>query len=703
MISSTFVSKLAYTFVIYARMSTSMQNPRSPEQQIAEINRVLKALGRPWVCIGIYRDAGTSGRYMSKRRDFTRMMQDIKTGQVQPDLILVDTLERFGRMKELETIRRELHTKYGVLVLTADSGFADPTSVEGQALGIVEAIRSTQDGRVKAHNVLRGKRDAAKLGHWPGGPTPRGYKPESVMTTGPGPVEVDFRKLVPDAEAAPVVQEIFRLAFESGYGSLRIAQHLNADKGLVERWGRIHPDTIGRILDNTIYRGELVYGRHSTDVIDDRRVIRRNAEEDMIRVKNFCEPLISDEVWEKVQLMRHRRGEAIKKARGSRRMGSNKQIHPLAPGMTLKYPLTGLVRCGVCGASLRPNSGGVSAKSSKRYCYYMCPNYHPGSCTNGLYCPEHWLRKVVFGALRRRLYPPPEANLASDRAFVPSWFPELVAQVHAELERISNDQHVNARPLMEQQLKTIRARVVGWTQSLSNADLPVHVRRTIEQELGKAIEQQAELECSLSTIEHRSRASEEQLDLHKIVECLRHLDEVMAANANPTLLNMELSRLIDRVEVFPDGKVVMHTCRLGAFEGLVTMLTQPTGQTLAVTEGSSIAATDDSVTRIRPRLRGKLNAVSAMPGQTAAAPRAYRPEDPHRFAGLSENWFWKDEFEMPRKTCWAAEHATEVATLRSGGMKMADLARHFGVSRPTIRRALKLAQPADTESSADSA
>ena len=36
------------------------------------------------------------------------MMQGIKTGVINIDLILVDTLERLGRVDELPTIRKEL-------------------------------------------------------------------------------------------------------------------------------------------------------------------------------------------------------------------------------------------------------------------------------------------------------------------------------------------------------------------------------------------------------------------------------------------------------------------------------------------------------------------------------------------------------------------------------------------------------------------
>lgn len=46
----------------------------------------------------------------------------------------MDTLERFGRFEELGAVRDMLRNRYGVLILTADTGFADPTTAQGRHL-----------------------------------------------------------------------------------------------------------------------------------------------------------------------------------------------------------------------------------------------------------------------------------------------------------------------------------------------------------------------------------------------------------------------------------------------------------------------------------------------------------------------------------------------------------------------------------------
>lgn len=83
--------------------------------------------------VKIYRDEAKSGKYLRKRNGYQQMMRDLKTGTVVADLILVDTLERLGRVEELPSIRKDLLDRHGILVLTADSNFADPNTPQGEA------------------------------------------------------------------------------------------------------------------------------------------------------------------------------------------------------------------------------------------------------------------------------------------------------------------------------------------------------------------------------------------------------------------------------------------------------------------------------------------------------------------------------------------------------------------------------------------
>ena len=66
--------------------------------------------------------------------------------------------------------------------------------------------------------------------------------------------------------------------------------------------------------------------------------------------------------------------------------------------------------------------------------------------------------------------------------------------------------------------------------------------------------------------------------------------------------------------------------------------------------------------------------------------------DPAPLACLAGRFNFPRELVSSGRRCWAADHAVEVANKRKAtGWTQARLAAHFGVSRPTIRRALQIA------------
>ncbi len=102
MIKTCFDPTLPLLYLQYGRMSDEKQNPRSPDQQFDEICRTKDRQGRDnWIHVKTFRDNGISGRYIRKRPGFSEMLDGIRSGLLKVDLILVDTLERFGRLEDL--------------------------------------------------------------------------------------------------------------------------------------------------------------------------------------------------------------------------------------------------------------------------------------------------------------------------------------------------------------------------------------------------------------------------------------------------------------------------------------------------------------------------------------------------------------------------------------------------------------------------
>jgi DNA invertase Pin-like site-specific DNA recombinase len=663
-----------YRYIWYGRMSDPGQNARSPEQQLETVETTLARLNYPWQLVGTYRDDGISGRYLKKRPGFQALLRAIEIGLVQVDAIAVDTAERFCRAEEMPEIRRRLFTDYGVLIVTADSNFADPTGPTGKALGMVEQIRSTEDGRIKAHNVNRGKRDAARLKRWPGGPPPLGFGLKRVMDETVRPRGF-YSILDPIADYLAAVVSAFVQADHTGWGDLRLAQWWNANPAIPAALKPMHLDTMGYVLTNKIYVGTLEWGKNMTGVVNDTRVVEPNPDGPQVVVPDFRPPSVPRDLFDRVQADRRSRAERRNPRPGTPPSDSAKLIAPQAPGLVLKYPLAGLVRCGCCHAAMRAATSGRKSKGGQKYTYYRCPVALTGACPNDRTVREDRLRASVFSRLRAALFP---IDGCSDAA--PPWFPGFVALVQADAGRLraAGPDRAAARAAEKARLEDS---VTGWSVTLGNPRLPTTIREDIELQYDQAkrrlaeIAQEGQSEAALD--QHLNRV----LDHNGVVKCLRDLAEVLSGT-NPTRLNLELSKHIDRIVVHPDGRVELVGTWLGVFDGAVSIVSRSdTGSpTPAIATANGIGHT------VAPRVRGRLRLPSLSSSGHGADPDTVL--DPDRFAGLAPEFFWVEPLDLAGPQSWAEEYAAEVASLRSQNMTHAELAKHFGKSVPTIRAAL---------------
>jgi hypothetical protein len=229
----------------------------------------------------------------------------------------------------------------------------------------------------------------------------------------------------------------------------------------------------------------------------------------------------------------------------------------------------------------------------------------------------------------------------------------------------------------------------GWSITLANPNAPALVRAKTEVQYEAAIRRAAEISGRLDEIEATARLATQIIDPNKVLDRLRDIDHILK-HAGPTAIAHELTKHIDRIDSYADGRVEMFTVKTGVIEGLTAILSaRPSvGRTdVAPTQGA------DGTKRIMPRRRGKLHIVPAGNSLTVTALTDNTGLDPARFAGLSEAFFWKDTFTLPGRRCWAADNALRVALKRrTTSLTQAELAGHFSVSRPTIRHALKLAE-----------
>lgn len=204
----------------------------------------------------------------------------------------------------------------------------------------------------------------------------------------------DKNKIVPDPEAAEVVQEIFRLCV-AGFGTAQIAKRLEAQQIPVpaeyawRKFGRDHscrnPDrpyawsdgTVARILENPDYIGTQVNRKiHKVSYKSDKVI--RVPEEEQYRFENAHEPIIDRETWEVVQKIRANRRRPTK-------MGE-------------MDVLSGMVFCADCGHVLHLCRCGSWNESQYAF---VCGTYHghKEECTPHTIKALH-LRQLTLAAIQ---------------------------------------------------------------------------------------------------------------------------------------------------------------------------------------------------------------------------------------------------------------------------------------------------------------
>ena len=248
-------------------------------------------------------------------------------------------------------------------------------------------------------------------------------------------------------------------AAKPSWGQERLTSWLNQRDDIPGHLKPFHASTVGRWLRSPIYRGILVWSEYSQGVIDDRRVLEKNEEKHIIRVEGFCKPIAPVELLQQVDanlLLRKKLGRTSEKCSDTSKPKR---------GICYKYPFTGLVRCGHCGASMVANSSApykTKSGETRIYCAYMCPNSRTGACRNSKRIKENWLRATIIGKIMERLAP--------DDSSMAKLFEEARKMV-AEMREQSSGNSGTFLHRMNAELEQLEANVRGWAVTLAKTDI----------------------------------------------------------------------------------------------------------------------------------------------------------------------------------------------------------------------------------------
>lgn len=338
---------------IYVRLSN--EDSRAGESVSVENQKLMlckhvKEMG--WELKEIYVDDGFSGTNQN-RPAFQRMLADVKQGFI--NTILIKDLSRLGRnYLEVGELSEVTLPEYGCELISLTEKLDE--------MAVFRNWFNEQHSKSTSKKVKAARRICAESGKFLGTYAPYGFKKDPA----------DKHKLVIDETTATVVRRVFEMR-AGGMSARAITLTLNGEgvtppkehyyqdrnkknpKPTNGLWGDA---TVKAMLRNEVYIGNLTSFKSGTVSYKNHKQVRK-PEDEWVVVEDTHEPLISREVWDRVQALSH----------------NGYKPRQCKDGGTLLF--TGLLYCADCGYKLR---GQVERKdrsdgSEYRRNYYTCGNY----------------------------------------------------------------------------------------------------------------------------------------------------------------------------------------------------------------------------------------------------------------------------------------------------------------------------------------
>ena len=376
---------------IYARYSSKVQNPLSIADQVALCRKLIaREFGADPDEAAVFSDHELTGA-TDKRGGLAGLLEAAERKEF--DVVVAEGMDRITRsLEDVAAIYARL-VYHGVAMHTAHEGRINWLTVGFK--GTMNAI-FLDDLKDK---IRRGQCARAEEGRQPSGRS-YGYRVVRGVVDERNRNVNGLREI--DPEQAEVVRRIFK-EFVSGKPVKTIARDLNADgipspSGRVWRFSAIYGKASNGegILRNEIYHGVLVFNRtrRVIDPVTKRPLLKINPESEWIRTPVPHLRIVNERLWKRARIMLSKRGpHASGKPKAEPRPAPKKrEWYEWNPHNA--QPLTGLVRCGVCGGLAHVANRGRYVCADARYTR-ACNN------TRGKRAPE--IAAALFFALRKSL------------------------------------------------------------------------------------------------------------------------------------------------------------------------------------------------------------------------------------------------------------------------------------------------------------
>jgi site-specific DNA recombinase len=451
----------------------------------------------------IYKDEAKSGGSTSERDAFDRLIASTRTEEDRPVAILLWNYARFARDLDDSTYYKALLRKRGIVV----HSLTDPIP-EGPYARFVEIlidISNEEKRRQTAIDTRDGLRSIVMQGAVPGVP-PRGFKREPIVTVNPRTGEQrKNHRWVPDPKYTRRIQKAFQMRAERA--------SLNQIQNATKLFSTVN--SYATLWRNKLFIGILEYGG--------------------MTIEDYCKPIISKELWNKVQRIQQ-------EFKGSVNVKKGTVNHPRRQASD--FILSGLARCARCGSPLYGRTS--HQKSGYKYQSYLCTLAYRkrGACSKGR-IPRPAFEAAVIRKLSEEIYT--EENIA-----------ELVRLQNERITASASEQHDQRREML--------ARIAANKKKLKNISDAIAENgssSTLLSSLNTLEHEAQELTLSLNDLENNTERPIPILTPEQIRAQLKRIHEILNGKddqAKKTLLRGLLAWVeVARVGKFLMGKVAIYT------------------------------------------------------------------------------------------------------------------------------------------------
>lgn len=294
----------------YVRMSTDNQK-YSIENQTFVIADY--ATHRGFTVVQTYDDPARSGLRFDTRPGLKRLIADVRSGQAAYEAILVFDVSRWGRFQDVdESAYYEFICKEaGIKVHYCAEPFENDGSFASTMQKYMKRAMAGEYSRDLSFKVFVGQCRSARMGWWVAGKPPMGFRRELVNESGAPKLTMEFNqrknlrgdrvllRLGPESEIE-TVRRIFRSFVVKKMSFTQIATALNDDQAFTQRGNNWTQCTIGQVLSNELYSGNIVYNRRSCKL--GQRLVS-NPPEMWIRRDGAVDAIVTQKVFDKAQAL----------------------------------------------------------------------------------------------------------------------------------------------------------------------------------------------------------------------------------------------------------------------------------------------------------------------------------------------------------------------------------------------------------------